>query len=100
MISSFTYPVLFDISGGGGRKRPQSNVSGREEVLMLDPQPGISALATISPSHGGGGVSSGVGKPGDFVRPPSDFEPEEVSEDWISSIMYTSSAQSIVLANV
>ena len=53
-------------------------------VLLLDPRPGISLLATISPSQGGGGVVSGVGKRGGFEVPPSDFEPEEVSEHLIN----------------
>ena len=59
-------------------------VNSREPVLLLDPRPGISPLATISPSQGGGGVVSGVGKRGGFEVPPSDFEPEEVSEHLIN----------------
>ena len=53
-------------------------------VLLLDPRPGISSLATISPSRGGGGVVSGVDKRGGFEVPPSDFEPEEVCEHLIN----------------
>lgn len=56
-------------------------VSGHEQVLLLDPQPGISPLATISPSRGGGGVVSGLGKRDGSEGLPSDFEPEEVSRE-------------------